>query len=158
MRFVQSSQRRRCANSCSRITFRSWAGSSRNAQAGSTIVRFQKPIAVGTRTHSDVAIVIEFEIAFEIDPETTDPDAPIASTVFRTAGSRFAATIGVQLRRSRRRRQSPAAKRIIATHAPRTQAKKTKSAQRPGIVIAGRRLPHELPDGIPEAVPAVISP
>src|SRR6266403_2129718 len=76
MRFVQSSQRRRCANSCSRMTFRSWAGSSRNAQAGSTIVRFQKPMAAGTRTHSDVAIVIEFEIAFEIDPDPTDPDAP----------------------------------------------------------------------------------
>src|SRR6266481_7067297 len=163
MRFVQSSQRRRCANSCSRITFRSWARSSRNAQAGSTIVRFQKPIAAGTRTYSDVAIVIEFETAFEIDPETTDPDAPIASTVFRTAGSRSAATIGVQLRRSRRRRQSPAAKRIIATHAPRAQAKRTKSAQRPGIVIAGRRLPHEfaaaipdnIPDEVPEDIPAI---
>src|SRR5258706_5753568 len=161
MRFVQSSQRRRCANSCSRITFKSWAGSSRNAQAGSTIVRFQKPIAAGTRTYSDVAIVIEFEIAFEMAPETTDPDALIASTVFRTAGSRSAAKIGIQLRRRRRRRQSPAAKRINATDAPRVQAKKTKSTQRPGIVIAGRRLSHEfadgIPDGIPEEIPAAVS-
>src|SRR6266478_8439271 len=156
MRFVQSSQRRRCANSCSRMTFRSWAGSSRSAQAGSTIVRFQKPMAAGTRTYSDVAIVIEFEIAFEIDPDPTDPDAPIASTVFRTAGSRSATTIGVQLRRSRRKRQSPAAKRIIATHAPRAQAKKTKSAQRPGMVIAGRRLPQEFADGIPDVIPEAI--
>src|SRR6266404_6535439 len=156
MRFVQSSQRRRCANSCSRMTFRSWAGSSRNAQAGSTIVRFQKPMAAGTRTDSDVAIVIDFEI----DLAPTDPEALIASTVFRTAGSRSAATTGVQLRRSRRRRQSPATKRIIATHAPRAQAPKTKSAHRPGMVIAGRRLPHEfadgIPDNIPDEVPAVI--
>src|ERR1700686_3433107 len=129
MRFVQSSQRRRCANSCSRMTFRSWAGNSRNAQAGKTIVRFQKPMAAGTRTYSDVAIVIDLEIEFEIDLEMTDPDAPIASTVFRTAGSRSAATIGVQLRRSRRRRQSPASKRIIATEAPRAQATNTKTAQ-----------------------------
>src|SRR6266852_2676435 len=131
------------------MTFRSWAGSSRNVQAGRTMVRFQKPMAAGTRTHSDVAIVIKFEIEFEI----TDPDAPIASTVFRTAGSRSAATIGVQLLRSRRSRQSPAAKRIIATHAPRAQALKTKSAQRPGMVIAGRRLPHEFTDAIPDFIP-----
>src|SRR5258708_40013079 len=99
------------------------------------MVRFQKPIAAGTRAHSDVAIVIEFEIAFEIDPDPTDPDAPIASTVFRTAGSSSAATIGVQLRRSRRSRQSPAAKRIIATLAPRPQAKKTKSPHQPVTTI-----------------------
>src|SRR6266446_5022675 len=105
-------------------------------------------MAAGTRTDSDVAIVIDFE--------TADPDPLIATIVFRTAGSRSAATIGVQLRRSRRRRQSPAAKRMIATHAPRAQAKKTKSAQRPGIVIAGRRLPHEFADGIPDVIPEAI--
>src|SRR5713226_10557875 len=106
------------------MTFRSWAGSSRNVQAGRTMVRFQKPMAAGTRTHSDVAIVISLD-ANKPDvnkPDPTDPDAPIASTVFRTAGSRSAATIGVQLLRSRRSRQSPAAKRIIATLAPRAQA------------------------------------
>src|ERR1700676_4946077 len=114
------------------------------------MVRFQKPMAAGTRTYSDVAIVIDLET---IDPDVnkpdmTDRDLPIASTVFRTAGSRSAATIGVQLRRSRRRRQSPVTKRIIATEAPRAQARKTKTAQRPGMVIAGRRLPHEFTDDI----------
>src|ERR1700674_791487 len=120
-------------------------------------------MAAGTRTYSDVAIVIDLEIEFEIDLEMTDPDAPIASTVFRTAGSRSAATIGVQLRRSRRRRQSPVTKRIIPTPAPKAQAIKTKSAQRPGMVIAGRRLPHEyaeaipdnIPDDIPDDIPAI---
>src|ERR1700681_2726225 len=148
MRFVQSSQRRRCANSCSRMTFRSWGDSSRSAQAGRTMVRFQKPMAAGTRTYSDVAIVIDLEtIDPDVNkPDVTDRDAPIASTVFRTAGSRSAATIGVQLRRSPRRRPSPVTKRIIATEAPRAQARKRKPAQRPGMVIAGRRLPHDVAD------------
>src|ERR1700675_4528772 len=119
------------------------------------MVRLQKPMGGGTRPYSDVAIVIDLET---IDPDVnkldvTDLDAPIASTVFRTAGSRSATTIGVQLRRSRRRRQSPVTKRIIATEAPRAQATNAKSAQRPGIVIAGRRLPHEFTDDIPGAVP-----
>ena len=127
MRFVQSSQRRRCANSCSRMTLRSSGGSSCNAQAGSTIARLKKPMAAGTRTHSDVAI----------DRRTRR----LHPTVFRTAGSRSAAMIGVQLRRNWRRRQSPAAKRTIAAPTPRAQARKTKSAQRPGMVIAGRTLP-----------------
>src|SRR5258708_225117 len=163
MRFVQSSQRRRCANSCSRMTFRSWAGSSRNAQAGRTMVRFQKPMAAGTRTYSEVAIVIDLEtIDADVNkPDVTDPDAPIASTVFRTAGSRSAAKIGVQLRRRRLRRQNPAAKRLNATDAPTAQAKQMNSAQRPVIVIAGRRLPHEfthaVPDGIPEKIPDAVS-
>src|ERR1700688_117764 len=106
-------------------------------------------MAAGTRTHSDVAIIIEFL-------EIIDPDAPIASTVFRTAGSRSAAMIGVQLRRSCRRRQSPASNRIIATLAPRAQTRKTKRAQRPGIVIAGRRLPQEFAADIKEDIPATL--
>src|SRR5271156_2376140 len=105
MRFVQSYQRRKCANSCSRMTLRSFGGTSRNAHAGKTIVRFQKPMAAGTRTLSDVAIVIE--------PNPTDLDALIASKGFCTAGSRFTAAIGVQLLRSPRRRQNPVAKRTI---------------------------------------------
>jgi hypothetical protein len=36
------------------------------------------------------------------------------------------------------------------------QATKTKSAQRPGIVIAGRRFPQEFADGIPGEIPADI--
>src|SRR5216684_997034 len=118
------------------MTLRSLAGSSRNAQDGRTIVRFQKPIAAGTRTHSDVAMVTELARC-STNLEANDPDATIASTVFRTAGSRSAATIAVQLRRSRRRRQSPVAKRTIAALAPTVHAMKTKSAQRPGIVIVG---------------------
>src|SRR5271169_1533636 len=123
------------------MAFRSLGASSRNAQSGRTIAGFQKPIAAGTRTASDVALV-------------TGLDATIAFTVVRTAGSKSAATMAVQLRRSRRRRQSPVAKRSNPTLAPRAQARKTKSAQRPGIVIAGRRLPH----GMPDDVPAPISP
>src|SRR5580704_10497164 len=98
MRFVQSSQRRRCANSCSKMTLRSFGGNSRSAHTGRTMVRFQKPIAAGTRTCSEVAIVIDLDIDFidldiDFDPKF---DAPIISTVFRTVGSRSAATMGVQ--------------------------------------------------------------
>src|SRR5208282_297845 len=116
--------------------------SSRNAQAGRTIVRLQKPMAAGTRTHSEVATVTGFDADF---------DAPITSTVFLTAGSRSAATTGVQLRRNCRRCQSPVARRAIATPTPTAQARKTKSAQRPGMAIAGRRLPDtgaDIPDVI----------
>src|SRR5229473_2964805 len=130
------------------MTLRSLGGSSRNVQAGRTIIRFQKPMAAGTRTYSDVATVI--------DLEANDTDALIASTVFRTAGSRSAATSAMQLRRSRRRRQSPVAKRAIAALAPRIHARKAKSAQRPGTVIAGRPLPAGIPPDIPDDIPAAI--
>src|ERR1019366_1821661 len=85
----------------------------------------------GTRTHSEVATVTDLD---------RWSDAPIASTVFRTTGSRSAATTGVQLRRNCRRRQSPVARRAIARPTPTAQARKTKSAQRPGMAIAGARL------------------
>ncbi len=135
MRLVQSSPRRKCANSCNRMTLRSSGGSSRKAHAGRIIVRFQKPIAAGTRTHSDVDIV-------------TGAEATMASTVFRTTGSRSAATTGVQLCRSRRKCQSPSTKRAIATNAPSAHATNPKSAQVPGIVIAGWRRPHVIPGPI----------
>src|SRR5260370_34807351 len=110
------------------MTLRSLGGSSRNVQAGRTIIRFQKPMAAGTRTYSDVATVI--------DLEANDPDALIASTVLRTAGWRSAATSAMQLRPSRRGRQSTSAKLSIAARAPRLQPLKPKSAPRQGVANA----------------------
>jgi hypothetical protein len=106
-------------------------------------------MAAGTRTQSDVAILIDLEKIDEKidleDGEVTGLDALIASTVFRTTGSRSASTIAVQLRRNCRNRQSPPARRTSATLAPTAHARKTKTAQRPGMVIAGRAAPHQFP-------------
>src|ERR1700678_3220784 len=133
MRLVQSSPRRRWANSCNKMTLRSCGGSSRNAQAGRTVVRFQKPIAAGTRTWADVATVIDFD-----DLDFDNFDAPMASTVFCTHGSRSAAIIGVQLWRSFRKRHNPVSRRAMAILDPATQKANTKSAQWLGTEIAGR--------------------
>ena len=127
------------------------------------MVRLKKPMAAGTRTHSDVAIVIDLgTIDLEtvdletLDLEAIEPDAPIASTVLRTAGSRSATPIGVQLSRSRRRLQIPVAKRITAAHAPSAQARKTKNAQRPGMMMAGRKFSHDVAGDIDE-IPAIVA-
>ena len=52
-RFVQSSQRRRCPSSCSKIELSSAEESSLSAHAGISTAGRKKPIAVGTRTSSD---------------------------------------------------------------------------------------------------------
>jgi len=133
--------------------FNSSGGSSLKAQAGMTIIGLKKPMAAGTLTRSDVARV-------------TGLDEFSVATVFRTVGSKSAASIFTQLRRNSRSRQSPDDKRSMAINAAATQTRNRASPQCPGTVRRGCASPvgrYELPrwvepiKGIPATANRAIS-
>jgi hypothetical protein len=97
------------------MALRSAAGSSRTVQAGKTIVRFHKPIADGTRTSSDVAILIG------------DPDAKaMALIVFPTEAAKLPVLSGEHRLRNACILQMPTDKRSNPAQAPAAHNAKVK--------------------------------